>query len=212
MSGQITLKCVSRRRRICHGFEQFYFIAEGYELLLNEVHPGAVLGSHAHDFAQLGYCFEGSFTFKAAEAEYLIGQDDSYLLPGQVVHSAEILDRILTLDFKYPGSPVGQGLLLDVIGSTKRRFSAGRFRLHRVAEGSGAAAQVLRPGSGTDALLFAVKPQGVRLNGSSFALEPMQIYQLEGDGDIAISSDGPEQSSEFMVLLVAAQQALPAPG
>ncbi len=101
MGRQIDLIDVSGEREICEGFKQKYLISDRYEILLNTLTTDVKLGNHSHHFAQFGYCFSGQFNFCVENNVYLIKENDSYNLIPDIVHGAEVLEEIYTIDFKY---------------------------------------------------------------------------------------------------------------
>jgi quercetin dioxygenase-like cupin family protein len=54
------------------------------------IEPGALVDDHSHEHEQAGYLFEGSVLFTVDGEEYRIEAGDSYVIPGDAVHSAEV--------------------------------------------------------------------------------------------------------------------------
>jgi len=72
-----------------------------YEIILNYMNKGSPLLSHNHEYCQVGFCYEGSFLFNVNQKQYIMTKDSSYFIPGFVQHGAEIIEDIITLDYKF---------------------------------------------------------------------------------------------------------------
>lgn len=51
--------------------------------------PGVVVADHSHENEQAGYLFSGSILFTVDGTEYPVEAGDSFVIPGDAVHSAE---------------------------------------------------------------------------------------------------------------------------
>lgn len=96
-------KEVSSNRLIKDGFAQAYFIDDQYEVLLSTIEKGTGLDLHHHDHIQFGYCFSGSFKFKAGEQWEDIQAGSSYLLASAIPHCADAVETFYAIDYKYNG-------------------------------------------------------------------------------------------------------------
>lgn len=51
--------------------------------------PGSGVDDHSHEHEQAGFLFSGSILFTVDDEEYHVAAGDSYVIPGDAVHSAE---------------------------------------------------------------------------------------------------------------------------
>ncbi len=52
------------------------------------IEPGAGVDDHGHEHEQAGYLFSGSILFTVDGEEHTVEAGDSYVIPGNAVHSA----------------------------------------------------------------------------------------------------------------------------
>lgn len=96
-------KVISSHRLIKEGFLQAFYIHGQYEVLLSTIQKGTGLDLHDHTHIQFGYCFSGSFKFKAGEEWAEIGAGSSYILASGIPHCADATETFYALDYKYNG-------------------------------------------------------------------------------------------------------------
>ncbi len=53
---------------------------------------GSLLPSHAHPFEQTGYLVQGKLILRVGENKYEINQGDTWCIPENVTHSADVLE------------------------------------------------------------------------------------------------------------------------
>ena len=53
-----------------------------------DIEPGAGVDDHSHEHEQAGFLFEGAILFVVDGEEYQVEAGDSYVIPGEAVHSA----------------------------------------------------------------------------------------------------------------------------
>jgi quercetin dioxygenase-like cupin family protein len=52
------------------------------------IEPGSGVGDHSHEHEQAGYLVSGEILFTVDGEEYVVEAGDSYVIPGEAVHSA----------------------------------------------------------------------------------------------------------------------------
>ena len=63
---------------------------------------GSVLPRHSHPHEQTGYLVEGKIRFTIGEQTFEAGPGDSWCIPGNTPHSAEIVEKSLAVEVFSP--------------------------------------------------------------------------------------------------------------
>ena len=180
---------VSKTTEIRPGFVQTSYNRRGTRniLLLFDVKRGAELPHHKHVHHQFGYTFSGEYTFIIDDAHYHSGPRHSYLIEGDIYHSAIALSDYYSMDFKF----TAQGRLTERVQfgllpntprtNTERRdipfHTDSGTVLVRHLHGGG----VAPPFAGTELgerLLVVSRDGDVTINGTTEKFEAMKIYRL----------------------------------
>lgn len=66
-------------------------VGERMMVALMEFQKGDEVGSHEHPNEQVGYCLSGRFELKVSDKEYVVEPSDSYLIPGDTIHSCHFI-------------------------------------------------------------------------------------------------------------------------
>jgi len=66
-------------------------VGERMMVALMEFQNGEEVESHEHPNEQAGYCLSGRFELKVSDKEYVIEPGDSYLIPGDTIHSCHFI-------------------------------------------------------------------------------------------------------------------------
>ncbi len=66
-------------------------VGERMMIALMEFQNGEEVESHEHPNEQAGYCLSGRFELKVSDKEYVIEPGDSYLIPGDTIHSCHFI-------------------------------------------------------------------------------------------------------------------------
>jgi hypothetical protein len=185
MGRQIDLIDVSGEREICEGFKQKYLISDRYEILLNTLTTDVKLGNHSHHFAQFGYCFSGQFNFCVENNVYLIKENDSYNLIPDVVHGAEVLEEIYTIDFKYTiHEKLSNTIDLNVLKSTQNEgdeFTLPEIKVIRLKRESFSDLKSYNLEMYNENFLMVGGKTTISVDNNFFELSEMTIYRLSVD-------------------------------
>lgn len=75
-------------------------VSESPELMLVEVHfgPGGIGPAHHHPHIQATYVQSGRFEFTVGDDTFEVGPGDSFVVPGNVVHSCRGLEPGVLID------------------------------------------------------------------------------------------------------------------
>ena len=79
-------------------------LAYGENSLLAEfrLEAGSLLPRHSHFHEQTGYLVEGRIRFTVGAERFEAGPGDSWCIPGDVEHSAEVLEKSLAIEVFSP--------------------------------------------------------------------------------------------------------------
>ncbi|TET59354.1 cupin domain-containing protein [Candidatus Aerophobetes bacterium] len=66
-------------------------VGERMMVALMEFQKGDEVESHEHPNEQAGYCLSGRFELKVSDKEYVVELGDSYLIPGDTIHSCHFI-------------------------------------------------------------------------------------------------------------------------
>lgn len=66
-------------------------VGERMMVALMEFQKGEEVESHEHPNEQAGYCLSGRFELKVSDKEYVVEPGDSYLIPGDTIHSCHFI-------------------------------------------------------------------------------------------------------------------------
>jgi len=66
-------------------------VGERMMVALIEFQKGDEVESHEHPTEQAGYCLSGRFELKVSDKEYVVEPGDSYLIPGDTIHSCHFI-------------------------------------------------------------------------------------------------------------------------
>lgn len=94
------LEDVSKRQLRKKGFLSSAVIINKDMILLFTVDKDVILDNHKHLHTQLGYCFNGDFNFDVEGEHYFVIKGHSYLLKGNVFHSAVATTDYYSMDIK----------------------------------------------------------------------------------------------------------------
>lgn len=67
-------------------------LAAGDEMSVQHFHiePGATVPEHSHHHEQTGYVYAGAMLFEVDGEEFVIGPNESYVIPGGEPHAAQV--------------------------------------------------------------------------------------------------------------------------
>ena len=79
-------------------------LVSGDNLTLVEIRlaPGAEVPEHTHPHEQAGHVVSGRVHFRIGDGEHDLGPGDSYLIPGDLPHSAHALDATTLIEVFSP--------------------------------------------------------------------------------------------------------------
>lgn len=67
-----------------------------------EFKAGFVVPTHQHENEQLTYCISGTMRFTFPHGELILRGGEVLLIPGNMPHSAEMMDDVVEMDFFSP--------------------------------------------------------------------------------------------------------------
>ena len=75
-------------------------LSTGDKVMAVHVHfePGASVAQHAHPHEQISYCIKGNINFNVNGESVPMTQGESYLIPGNIQHSATAVEETLLLE------------------------------------------------------------------------------------------------------------------
>ena len=107
-----------------HGYRQVIpgiqlkTMAYGEKTLLAEfrLEAGSILPRHAHLYEQTGYLVQGRIRLTIGEETFDVGPGDSWCIPGNIDHSAEIIEATIAVEVF---SPLREDYLPESIAEPK---------------------------------------------------------------------------------------------
>lgn len=195
---------VSKTKELRPGFVQAVYKKQGARaiVLLFDVKKGAELPRHSHPECQFGYTFFGDYDFVIDDANYPASAGKSYLIDGNVPHSAVALSDYYSLDFKYvTASPLVSSVSMQVVepgadrdgrplGEVRFDDVSGQTRVVQLADQidyrlPSPPTAVLR-----ERILVVSGETAVVINGKTCQAEAMNIYRLEAPGELHLKVAG----------------------
>lgn len=99
----MVVKSEDRQKRTFRGVDFFVgAIGERMMVTLMVFDKGQKVGTHSHPHEQAGYCIKGRFELTIDGVPSEIGQDDSYVIPGDTPHSYHILENAAAVEMFSP--------------------------------------------------------------------------------------------------------------
>ena len=97
------VKSQDRKKRGFKGVDLFVgAVGDKMMVTLMTFREGQRVGSHSHPHEQVGYCVQGRFELTIGEATTVVEPDDSYVIPGDVSHSYQILEDSFAVEVFAP--------------------------------------------------------------------------------------------------------------
>lgn len=174
-------------REVCAGFKQVYRVTGNYEILVSTIRNGVGLPVHSHDYAQFGYCFMGVFKFVVQDMDFIIKQNESYLVYSNIPHGVQCITDMLALDIKFIHDAFGDKPF-EMIGLTERvdgdfilrGYENNRMIFREITHLSLEEYSLELP-CYNDNFLVVAETLLVKSKGDIFGLQPMKIYRVVGD-------------------------------
>lgn len=94
------IKNIEKIQQIKPGFRRASLLLGKNMIMLFEAKKGVLLDKHKHRHLQFGYCFSGTFDFNVNNFVKKVKNDESYLINGNVFHSAIACTDYYSVDIK----------------------------------------------------------------------------------------------------------------
>jgi quercetin dioxygenase-like cupin family protein len=95
--------CDTGYRKAIEGIEQKTLVHGDKTLMVEfRLHKGATLPLHSHPHEQTGYLFNGHILLTIGSDVFKVKSGDSWCIPGDVLHSAEIIEDSMAVEVFSP--------------------------------------------------------------------------------------------------------------
>ena len=188
---KVSLTDISQQRIRQQGFLCSTAIINKDMILLNKVEKSVILDNHNHPHAQLGYCFNGNFDFEAEGNHFDMYKGQSFLLDGEVFHSAVATTDYYPMDIKVMlkedvlAHRMASNVFEETINTTEyliKKASIGSYHVQSITYFKCATVDIKLDINRKHFVVVSTSCS-FHVHGllSSLNMKPMKIYQLEID-------------------------------